>query len=305
MRKRGYSVIILIIIMLLSSCAGDVQESSMPDTMQSEPGSEEPETPVTEPEPEEPETPPEEPHQTPPEPVEEPSDPNLIAHWKFDSNAEDSANGHDGTIKGRAAFKTGKISNALYFDGVDDYVDMPSFEDIGSLAQGTIAFWFNYESMLDKQTVMPIFYIGGDERDQDNIFIIEIGHFDERTPQALAPDNKKLYVTWIKDNKDPFLCYDSDVNLEENKWHHFALVVSPSGNTGYLNSAEMINRHYNFGNSKNPSFLDDIPGKKKLMLGYGRSAKAVGADFVYYKGLIDDLRIYNRPLTSSEIQELI
>lgn len=59
------------------------------------------------------------------------------------------------------------------------------------------------------------------------------------------------------------MCYDSNVNLAENKWHHFAVVVGPDGNTGYLNGKEITNRHYNFGNSKDKSFLDDIPKKEK------------------------------------------
>ena len=87
----------------------------------------------------------------------------------------------------------------------------------------------------------------------DEIFIIEIGHFDEQsfmTGISPDPENKKMYVTWIKDNKDPFLCFDSNVNLEENKWHHFAAVIGPDGNTGYLDGVELTNRHYNFGNSK-------------------------------------------------------
>jgi len=242
--------------------------------------------------------------------VEEPTtiDPNLVAHWKFDDDAEDSAGDNHGSVKGDAVFTTGKFNNALSFDGVDDYVDLPqeTTNQLKDLSQGTIAFWFKFDSLLDKQTIMPIFYIGMDnERDEDNIFIIEIGHFDERTPQALAPNNKKLYVTWIKDNQDPFLCYDSRTNLEENKWHHFAVVVSPKGNTGYLNGVEMTNKHYNFGRSSDDYFLDDIPNLEKVMLGQGRSSYMVGPDFVYYKGALDDFRIYNRALSASEILELI
>lgn len=237
-------------------------------------------------------------------------DPSLIVHLKFDDNAEDSANNYDGTIKGGAAFIEGKDGKALSFDGFDDYVDLPqgAVSKVGDLAQGTIAFWFKFQSILDKQTVMPIFYIGGKEKDSDNIFIIEIGHFDEQSFDAVPvpdPSNKKLYVTWIKNNRDTFLCYDSNVNLEENKWHHFAVVVGDGGNTGYLDGVELTNRNYNFGNSKNPSFLDDITDNKKLMLGYGRSSYMLSPDFIYYKGALDDLRIYNKPLSQSEIKELI
>jgi len=307
MEKRGYLVLFVILaIILISGCAQDKEVQKK----ETEPILEEPETPedVIQPEIAAEETPVTEPETQAEEPTEV-IDPNLIAHWKFDDDAKDSVKNHDGTIKGNAVFTAGKKGNALSFDGVDDYVDFSqdTIKEIGSLSQGTIAFWFKFSSILETQTVMPIFYIGVNEKDPDYIFIIEMGHFDEQSfIGGIVPDpsNKKLYVTWIKDNKDPFLCYDSRTNLEENKWHHFAVVVDSSGNTGYLNGVEMTNRHYNFGNSKDSSFLDDISNFKKLMLGYGRSVNQISPDFVYFKGSLDDFRIYDKALTASEIKEL-
>lgn len=82
--------------------------------------------------------------------VEKPVDPNLVAHWKFNDDATDSANSYDGTIKGNAVFAAGKFGKALYFDGVDDFVEFSkdAVDKIGSLSQGTIAFWFNYDLYL-------------------------------------------------------------------------------------------------------------------------------------------------------------
>jgi len=297
--KKIILILLLVTVISLSGCVQGKEVQETEAEAISEPISEGPVEPLVA-----------EPETTVESPVEQLekvlADPSLIAHWKFDEDVKDSAGVYDGIVKGNTVFSAGKIGNALYFDGVDDYVDLPqsAVSEIGSLGQGTIAFWFKFSSILDKQTVMPIFYIGGNERDKDNIFIIEIGHFDERTPGALAPNNKKLYVTWIKDNKDPFLCYDSNVNLGDDKWYHFAVVVGPGGNTGYLNGAEITNRHYNFGTSKDPYFLDDISKNKKLMIGYGRSSYMVGPDFVYYKGALDDFRIYDKTLSTSEIKEL-
>jgi hypothetical protein len=296
-------LILLILIVFLSSCSQEIQQETPPETIEQPVQEETAPEPVEEQVQEEQEL---EQEIIEEEPVEETLDPSLIAYWKFDDDVEDSVGDHDGTIIGGAVFKQGKVGQAIYLDGVDDYVDFPLGE-IDDLSKGTISFWFNYESLLDKQIVMPIFYFGGDERDEDNIFIIEIGHFDETSYNEIKtdPNNKKLYVTWIKNNQEPFLCFDSNMNLEENKWHHFAVVVDSDGNTGYLNGIEMDNRHYNFGNSNNPSFLDDISGKTKFMLGYGRSSYMISSDFVYYKGYVDDLRVYNKALSSDEVKELV
>jgi len=247
---------------------------------------------------------------------EENKDEDLIGYWKFDEEkgvaALDSANGFHGTVSGGATWSAGKVGNSLYFDGIDDHVILPSsaIENIKDLAQGTISFWFNYESLLDEQPIMPIFYLGNDNvEDSESIFIIEIGHSDPESPiYTLDPSNKKLYVTWTdweNNNLDPLLCYDSLDNLEENTWYHFALVVGPDGNTGYLNGIEMNNRNYNFGSPSDQMFFAEITAKELFTFGYGKTHHIISPTFVYYKGYIDELKIYNRPLSLDEIRELL
>jgi hypothetical protein len=243
-------------------------------------------------------------------------DPSLIAYLPFDDTADDIVNGYNGRLPGDAEFRPGKINNALLFDGSDDFVALPSeaLEAIGGLKQGTIAFWLNYNSLLDSQPVMPIFYTGIDEASskEENMYIIEIGHaagteapFDNRYPEGTPdPTNKRIYSTWIKNGQEPFLCSDSEVSLEENEWQHFAVVAGPTGNTLYLNGKEVVNRDYNFGHSTDKAFLADIPVKEIMTIGYGRSHKWISPDFVYFKGMLDDFRIYDRPLDAQEIQQL-
>jgi len=228
---------------------------------------------------------------------------------KFDEEGEniiDSASGLNGTIVGSLERTEGKIDNALYFNG-ESYVDLSNaLESVSDLSEGTIAFWFNYESTLDEQLIMPIFYIGNsDTGDPDSMFIIEIGHaeFADSGPK-LNPSHKPLYVTWTDNEAEPFLCFDSRNNIEENKWHHFAVVLSQNGNTGYLNGEEMTERRYNFSRASNKSFLDSISNKELFTLGYGKGNKELSPEFTYFKGKIDDLRIYNKPLSSTEITEL-
>tara|TARA_Y100000310_G_scaffold345531_1_gene466076 strand:- start:9897 stop:10841 length:945 start_codon:yes stop_codon:yes gene_type:complete len=310
MKKRGYLLILLITITLIIGCTQAPEEIPV---IVEEPLVEEE---IIPPEPADIkiETQVEEVKEVVPEPIPEKDiDPNLVAHWTFDQDAQDSAKNNHGTIKGGATIKDGKIGKALYFDGVDDFVDFPqsTVEKIGSLGQGTIAFWFNYQSLLDKQTIMPLFYIGMASGD-DNMYLIEIGHaagtegppfgnFPDGTPD---PNNKMIYSTWVKNNQEPFLCFDSNKNLEENKWYHYAVVVGPDGNTGYLNGLAIANKDHNFGNPKAQSFLNSIIVQEKLTLGYGKSAYQISPDFEYFKGYIDDVRIYDRPLNAVEISKL-
>jgi len=246
------------------------------------------------------------------EPGEEES--NLVAHYKFDetsgTTAVDSAGNYNGILNG-GTWSLGKFNNSIYLDGVDDYLQLSqnAIDDIGNLTQGTIAFWFNYSSMLDEQTIMPILFIGNeDTANEDSIFIIEIGHSNTKM-QALTtdPSNKNIYVTWtdLSQNSDPVLCYDTNENQAENTWVHFALVVGSAGNTGYINGVELEGRRYNFGESSDQMFLSEIPVKELFTIGYGKTHFQISPEFVYYKGYIDDLRIYNEPLIQTQIQDLL
>ena len=234
----------------------------------------------------------------------------LVAHWSFDEegggSVKDSVEGLEGTVHG-ARFVAGKKGNALFFDGVNDYVQLSqeSHDRVHNLTQGTIAFWFKFESLLDEQSIMPIFYLGmADERDEDNILIIEVGHFKQGRLRSRDPDNKRLYSTFMKDNRHPFLCLDSGKSLKEGKWIHYALVTGPNGTKVYLDG-ETIHANYNFGKLRDSYFFNDIPETEVIMIGRGRSSHKTTPRFVHYKGYVDELRIYDRPLIPDEIQELL
>lgn len=140
----------------------------------------------------------------------------LVAHWPFDTSngdvAVDVASGLNGTIHGTRQ-AGGRVDDCLWFDGKDDYVDFPPsvIDAVGSLGQGTIAFWFNYSYILDWQEIEPLFHLGIDDGDeQDNMFIIELGH--------KYPVIRRLYVTWIIGKQIPMLCFDTGFHLDAGEW---------------------------------------------------------------------------------------
>jgi hypothetical protein len=69
----------------------------------------------------------------------------LVGWWKFDETNgtiayDSSGNGNDGNLTNGPTWATGKIGGALSFDGVDDYVNVASFELGGELS---LSFWVN------------------------------------------------------------------------------------------------------------------------------------------------------------------
>ncbi len=74
-----------------------------------------------------------------------PDDTDLVAHYSFEGNASDvTGNGHDGTLEGGPQFVTGKVGQALDFDGVDDVVStgkVASQLGIGGNNPRTVSSW--------------------------------------------------------------------------------------------------------------------------------------------------------------------
>jgi hypothetical protein len=60
----------------------------------------------------------------------------LVAHYEFEGNADDSSgNGNDGTEHGGVSYIDGMIGKASSFDGVDDYIEINTNENLRVLTQ--------------------------------------------------------------------------------------------------------------------------------------------------------------------------
>ena len=225
----------------------------------------------------------------------------LVVHWSFDKIKgkvlPDDIGIANGVIYGKLYQVKGVRGKALFFNG-SGYVrfgkDIANL--LGEFKEGSISLWFKFEEPPNDQKVLPIFYLGiANETENDNMFIIEIGHARQ--------GNRKLYVTWIINDR-PVLCFDSGFNLKPGKWYHLVVVVSKGSNTAYLNGKEIIDRHYNFGSSQKSLFLADIPIKEMVAIGYGKTGSKITPHFCKFYGVVDEVRIYSRPLTSQEIRQL-
>lgn len=226
----------------------------------------------------------------------------LVAHYRFDEGSgttlhDATSNQFDGPIV-NAAWGAGPVSGyALNFNGSTGRVDLSSpaaLSTIGGLSQGSISVWFYYRGIPAGNSISPIFYLG--EAGFNNFLVIEVGHN--------SATNEKLYFT-VAAGGSLILCFDSAANLPRNRWYHFVAVVGPNGNTGYLNGVEMTSRHYNSGNSSTVKFFDDVPIKEKLSLGRGTTLPAKSNSQVWtFYGAVGETRVYDRPLTAAEVQEL-
>jgi hypothetical protein len=228
----------------------------------------------------------------------------LEAAWTFDScqdgvAEEASGGGLRGRICGAKA-SDGVVGQGLEFDGIDDYVALgegsPDLADrIGTLSKGTLSLWFKLHTAPAAGVVQPLFYFG-DDRPWSGTnpgysgILVEVGHFNA--------GNLLLYFTVYRP-EGITLCFNSMGSLELNRWYQFAVTVGEGFNQGYLDGEE-LRCHYNFGGARTSYFLADIPTAKVCWIGRGFFNFSAGP--FYFDGQIDEVRLYDRPLTAEEIR---
>ncbi|MHC4499504.1 MAG: LamG-like jellyroll fold domain-containing protein, partial [Planctomycetota bacterium] len=200
------------------------------------------------------------------------SDESLVAHWKFDDGsgtiAIDSAGTNDGNLIGDSTWTAGRIGGALSFDGDGDYV---SLSPIDALTGDT----------LTVQTWIRV--------DDSGVIWSPIltQHNSSNAGYFLGLSNNKLSFHLIGGTGSADAISSDTINTDQ--WY----------NVAGTNDGSTLKIHVN-GHLKGSMSSVGLAGvDQNSYIGYYD-----GSQSYYYSGLIDDVRIYNRPLTESEFQDI-
>ena len=208
------------------------------------------------------------------------SEPGLLGYWRFDetsgSMAHDySTRGNDGTVSGATMGQTGIIGNAFNFNNTAiNKVNVTSNDWTFTDGDFSISAWVNLNNISEPSTLVD-FTNGG----------WQIFYFDEATGWTFdvgsgAPN------TIIQECTTPG-CF----NTSANQWHFVTLVREGTSWKIYLDGVV----------TKSITTIRDILSTNELTIGYGDSYDLGGK---YFNGEIDELSIWNKSLTISEVQDL-
>lgn len=194
----------------------------------------------------------------------------LAAHWRFDDGSgtaasDASGRGNAGTLRNGPTWGQGKVGSALRFDGVDDYVEVRNSLHLGS-GDFTLEAW-----------------IVGDPAMEGYGRIIDKGY---ASGYALGNQSgtRKIMFEYLR---GPWLVTKSDVI--DNTWHHIAVVKAGTTATIYAD-----------GKAENSVTVSSAAENNTLPLfiGYNPGEGQQG----HWKGFIDEVRLYTRALSATEIQ---
>jgi hypothetical protein len=214
-----------------------------------------------------------------------------IAHWKLDDGtgltAIDSEGGHDGTRTNGPAWTTGQDNGALDFDGTDDYVDLTSDAELDDVFVGgaTVMTWIYPRSWGESVNGRILDKTSEISGDRDGWMIAVKGD----TPAIqFAQGFTGVRGFWRSQSGTVAL----------NTWVHVAVVYDASSDA---NDAEI----YLDGVKQSPLVeitpSGTIRSDASISLRMGNWAQDTTRTF---DGIIDDVRIYDRMLSVTEIANI-
>ena len=199
----------------------------------------------------------------------------LYSWWKLDetsgSTAIDTVRRMDGAVSG-AQFTTGKEGNALLFDGVDDGVLIDSSASLLGDTDFSLMAWVKIDAAAGSGTIIQQREPGGS------------GYFGQYS--LVANDNGSIGFFVYRNGYQFNITTTTTVN--DGNWH--LVVATRSGTDGkvYIDGSEA-------GSGTGPvqSLL-----AHNISIGYDNRDNNK-----YFEGHIDDVRVYSKALTASEIAQ--
>lgn len=210
----------------------------------------------------------------------------LVGGWNLDGNGNDSSGlNHQGTVHGATATtdRFGYANEALMFNGIDTYVSVPDRSDLRPSSAITFTGWFNSTSFNLGQYSWPAVLKKQTYPNVGDGYGMEAGGMYQRTPMMTA------YVTL------PSTTLQAYLPITTNTWYFGAGVYDGSSLSFYLGqwpSLPPLTVTSQSGSGAINNSLGELQiGADPANPGSARS----------FNGAIDDVRIYNRALTPSEV----
>lgn len=213
----------------------------------------------------------------------------LVGLWSF--NGDDisgttaydrSGQGNNGTLTNGPTKVAGKVGQGLSFDGTNDYVAVAdnSVLDVGSTADLTLSGWFYRDTFTTDDTIIA---------KRNGIAAGDIGYL------AYIDDATDQLIFEVSDGVDEY-SLTSTSTFASTGWNHYTIVWdqdSAANSEIYING--VANSATDSGTIGNIGDLSNA-----LVLAEGAESDAGNP----FDGKLDEVRVYNRAISATEIQSL-
>ena len=202
----------------------------------------------------------------------------LVAYYPFNGNANDeSGNGNNGTVNGATLTtdRFGNVNNAYSFNGTNDSISVNNNQLLNPSNAMTVTAWIKPEDITTSRNQDVV-----RKGDPNAIYLLSFQEYGTQLTFGL-----KTTSGYHIESDTPITA----INYTDGQWHLIVGLYDGS-NIKVFKDGILIG-------SKSQTGLI-LASTGKLFIG------CVEGPSEFFKGSIDDIRIYNRALSDSEIQQL-
>ncbi|MGI6341018.1 MAG: LamG-like jellyroll fold domain-containing protein [Minisyncoccales bacterium] len=198
---------------------------------------------------------------------------NLVSEWTFDEPQEgnitnDSWGNNHGTVVGATQVADCVFGKCYSFDGIDDYIDFGNNNTLNIVKNITVSLWVN------------------SSKPGHNPYLISKRNGTTQGFNIFLTNQKNVTIV---DGAGTTI--NSDLSVEYNKWKNIVFYIN-SDATKYRACVDGV-----FGNEKSITAFSG--NDTNLYVGF----RVNGSASHYLDGSLDDIRIYNAALSSSQIKQ--
>ncbi|WP_320814630.1 LamG-like jellyroll fold domain-containing protein [Flavobacterium sp.] len=213
----------------------------------------------------------------------------LLINYAFDNNFLDSSINHNDGFANGPVFTTDRNSNinsAVYFDGINDYINFPNSNELKPSLPVSFSFWIKYDSnSYQNQVVFNTSF------EQDRSAGIWFNSSSSSNGYAVNFGNGNY--NFISSTRNTFVANQS---ISTANWQHVVVVVNSVNNMQIY--VDCNNLSGNFSGSATGLVYSNEPGV------IGRHDRVLSQPEDYFKGSLDEFKYWNRALTNAEINIL-
>jgi len=207
----------------------------------------------------------------------------MVSYWTFDNSSnlgKDDFNGNNGAVNGAVWNSSGQVNGSIQFDGINDYIIVPNAANINFATNITILAWIKSD----------------DNREAPSII--------NKYPRSTYPYNGwevYLYsgkaVIGGRSGSGSYEGTGSNTSVNDSKWHF--ITAEQSGRYWMIYVDGILEKTYDTG------YLNaDLTNDKYLIMGMWQKDPGSPTLEYFYRGLVDEVAIFNRTLNSSEILQI-